>query len=81
MNRYHLHLINAHIDADDSEGYDLPSLDDARTRAINGIRDVLREELLKGVLDLRGRIDIENSSGTVLMTVPFAEAVTIKSQG
>ena len=80
MPSYHLHLINAHVDADDSEGHDLPTLDAARAMAIEGIRGFLGEELSRGTLDLRGRIDIEDDAGAVLMTVPFSEAISIKSQ-
>ena len=74
---YHLHLINAHIDADDVEGLDLPSLAAARAKAIEGIRGFLGHEVMTGKLDLRGRIDIENDSGGVLATIRFDEAVTI----
>jgi hypothetical protein len=76
---YHLHLINARVDAEDTEGLDLPSLDVARAKAIEGIRGFLGHEVMMGKLDLRGRIDIENDSGGVLATIPFGEAVTIRT--
>lgn len=79
MPTYHLHLINSHIDADDAEGHDLPSLEAARTKAVDGIRDFLSAELRSGTLDLRGRVDIEDEAGLVLMTIPFAEAVAIQT--
>jgi len=78
MPNYRLHLINAHIDCDDAEGQDLPSLDEARAKAIEGIRGVLGDELSHGTLDLRGRVIIEDARGAVLMTIPFAEAVSIR---
>ncbi|GAC1573160.1 MAG: hypothetical protein NVS3B5_02530 [Sphingomicrobium sp.] len=55
---YHLHLINSRVEANDIEGLDLPSLDVARAKAIDGIRDYLGLEVSKGRLDMRGRIDI-----------------------
>lgn len=79
MPTFHFHLINAHVDADDLEGHDLPSLDEARMEAVHGIRDFLSEELRRGTLDLRGRVDIEDEAGAVLMTIPFADAVSIKA--
>lgn len=78
MPNYHLHLINTHVDADDAEGHDLPSLDAARAKAIQGIRGFLGAELVKGALDLRGRVDIEDDAGVVLMTISFTDAISIK---
>lgn len=77
MAKYHLHLINAHLDAGDEEGHDLPSLAAARAKAIEGVRDFLASELRQGKLDLRGRIDIEDETGAVLMTIPFADTISI----
>ncbi len=79
MPTFHLHLINSHVDADDADGHDLPSLDAARAKAVDGIRDFLSAEVRSGTLDLRGRVDIEDETGAVLMTIPFAEAVAIKA--
>ena len=75
---YHLHLINAHIDADDDEGHELPDLDAARATALAGIRDFIAHEALRGTLDFRGRLDIEDDDGTVLESIAFVEAFTIK---
>ena len=76
---YHLHLINAFVDADDAEGLDLASLDEARAKAIEGIRGFLGHEVAAGVLDLRGRIDIEDDGGAVLATIAFGDAVTVRT--
>jgi hypothetical protein len=76
---YRFHLINSHIDADDEQGQELPSLDAARKRAIAGIRGFLDGEIAKGLLDMHGRIDIEDEDGSVLSTVSFADAVSIRN--
>ena len=55
------------------------SLEVARAKALDGIRDFLSAELRNGTLDLRGRVDIEDEVGAVLITIPFAEAVAIKA--
>jgi hypothetical protein len=75
---YHLHLSNASIEATDQEGIEVNDLAEARRRAVEGIRAFLGHELMKGTLDLRGRIDIANDTGSVVATVPFADAIVIK---
>ena len=75
---FHLHLQNSHIEADDVEGHDLPDLEAAHLIAIAGIRDFLAHEAMNGVLDFRGKIDIEDGNGAVLQSVAFVDAFTIK---
>jgi hypothetical protein len=77
MPSYHLHLTNAHIAAEDEHGVEAADLGAARCCALEGIRDFLAEEVKQGRLDLRGRVDIADGTGSVLMTVAFAEAVQI----
>lgn len=77
MPNYHLHLHNAHIDASDEEGHDLPDLDAARTKALAGIWDFLGHEAMNGKIDFRGQVDIADESGQVLETVHFKDAFTI----
>ena len=75
MPRYHLHLINTHIEADDVVGHDLPDLNAAQNMAMEGIRDFLGHEAMNGLLDFRGHIHIEDDQGTVLRSIQFAEAL------
>lgn len=77
MPRFHLNLKNSSVDATDEEGVEAADLDGARSQAIAGIRGFLSHEVINGILDLRGRIDIADSSGTMLMTVAFSDAVTV----
>lgn len=77
MPMYHLHLINAHIDADDSEGHNLPDLESAKAKAIEGIRGFLSHEVVGGKMDFRGHIDIEDDNGTILERVPFSDAIAL----
>ncbi|TPG42681.1 hypothetical protein EAH79_02065 [Sphingomonas koreensis] len=77
MPHYHLHLHNAHVDASDEEGHDLPDLKAARARAIDGIRAFIAHEARAGKLDFRGHIDITDHNGEILDTVTFREAFTI----
>lgn len=77
MPRFHLNLRNTTVSASDEEGVDLADLGEARDRAIAGIRGLLGQELVHGVLDLRGRIDITDDTGASIMVVPFSDAVTV----
>ncbi len=77
MPQFFLHIHNTQGSADDEEGLEAKSLLQARELAIAGIRSLLSAEIANGAMDLAGRIDITDATGEVLMTVPFAEAVTI----
>jgi hypothetical protein len=51
---------------------------DARSRAgLQWIRTLLAAEAENGSFNLAGRIDSKDAAGTVLLTVPFEEAVAI----
>ena len=77
MPHYHLHLHNVHVEASDEEGMEFVDLSAARAKALEGIRDFLGHEVMKGKMDLRGQIDITDDGGVVLLTVRFDEAVEI----
>lgn len=77
MPQYHLHLHNAHIDASDEEGHDLPDLDAARARATAGIREFLGHEARTGKIDFRGQVDITDHKNQLLETVQFKDVLTI----
>jgi hypothetical protein len=78
MPHYHLNLHNSHVDAPDEEGADFADVSAAREHAVTGIREFLSHEAKGGMVDLRGRIDIADDHGAILLTVPFREAMTIK---
>jgi hypothetical protein len=80
MPHFHLNLHNTHVDAPDEQGADFTDVADAREHAVTGIRDFLSHEAKAGVLDLRGRIDIADDRGAIVLSVPFAEALTIKGR-
>lgn len=78
MTRFYLHIHNAHGEAEDDEGLDLPSLAEAQEQAITGIRSLLSAEVRNGTMNLNGWIDIRDENGSVLVKVPFADAVRIE---
>jgi len=81
MARYYLHIINGGGYSEDPEGQELPDLDAARTAAIEGMRSLLSEEARQGQLDLSGRIDIADTDGNILLSVPFSDAVELRLDG
>jgi hypothetical protein len=78
MPRYLLHVYNSHGAAEDDEGLTADSLSEAREVAIKGIRSLLAAEAANGEINFKGRIEISDEAGKVLLAVPFAEAVAVK---
>lgn len=77
MARYFLHIHNSHGEAEDDEGMDANSLAEARERAVTGIRSLLAAEAANGQINFKGRIDIADEAGAVLLSIPFTDAVTV----
>jgi hypothetical protein len=77
MAHYHFHVLNGLGLTADDEGRELADLDAARREAIKGVRSIISEEAKEGRVDLRGRIDVADPSGRVLLTVAFTEAVEV----
>jgi hypothetical protein len=77
MPRFFFHVHNGIGLIEDEYGRELPDLARVRTEAIKGIRSIVGDEVLKGRIDLRGRIDIVDELALVVMTVSFEEAFEI----
>jgi hypothetical protein len=77
MPQYFLHIYNSHGSAEDDEGLEASSLSAAREKAITGIRGLISAEAENGRINFKGRIDISDASGKVLVSVPFTEAVSV----
>jgi hypothetical protein len=77
MTQYFLHLRD-HVDEIlDPEGKDYASVDALKKSVLSGARELLAEDMKSGMLDLRYRIDAENSDGQVVYTLPFKHAFAI----
>jgi hypothetical protein len=63
--------------AQDEEGVELPSLEAARAKAIEGIRSLLSDDVKHGRLDFGGRIEVVDDQSGLLTTIHFEEAVEI----
>jgi hypothetical protein len=79
MPRFYLHIRNGTGFTRDEEGLDVPSLAAAKQRAAEGARSLLSAEICSGQLDLRGRIEVADEAGDVLLVVPFEEVIQIRT--
>ena len=76
MPRYFFDLKND-VDARDEEGRELPDLDAVRSHAIIEAREIAKESVDDGHLNLDHRIEVRDESGTIVCVVRFGEAVEI----
>lgn len=79
MQRYFFNVYNGTGLTEDLEGLELPGLEAARTQALIGIRSIVGEEVGSGLVDLNGRLDICDGGGSVLLSVPFSDAVEFRT--
>lgn len=74
MPRFFFHVFNGNGETTDDEGLDIENQAGARQVAIDSIRSIVSEEARQGMIDLVGRIAIEDGARNVLLEVSFAEA-------
>ena len=74
--RFYFH-VRDDLSSEDLEGQELASLELARSRAIEGARDIAAEQVRQGTLCLHHRIDICDGSRRLLLSVPFRDAVEV----
>ncbi len=72
--RYHFDVHNGIGFTRDEEGQDAADVPAARRIAIESVRSIVREEASKGVLDLRGKIDVRGEEADTLFTIAFIDA-------
>jgi hypothetical protein len=74
---FHLHN-NVHVH--DDVGTDLPSLDEARIKAVGAARGVMAEDIIEeGHITLSHRITIANAAGDELLELPFRACVEVRA--
>src|SRR5690606_29910770 len=81
MPRFYFHIHNGNGFARDDEGTDAPDRAAAEALATKGIRSIVAEEALGGMIDLTGRVEIRDAEGHLLTTVRFAEAFELRTSG
>lgn len=78
MPRFFFHVYNGHGDTPDEAGSDLESQTAARTLALDSVRSMVSEDARRGVIDLKGRIDVKDTADNLLLTVEFVEAFDLR---
>jgi hypothetical protein len=78
MPRFFLHIHNGLGQLCDEEGSDVPDQASARILALDSIRSIVSEEARQGLIDLTGRIAIEDAAGNSLTDVCFPEAFELR---
>lgn len=75
MARFFFNLVGSET-VRDIEGTELKSLEAARSEAVEDARAIMSDAVLAG-FDVSGRrIEIHDESGTLLLVVPFVDALT-----
>jgi hypothetical protein len=77
MPRYFLHLHGAGGIVPDEEGALFPNEEAAHRSAVKAIRELMAADVSRGVLDLGGRIVIEDEAGEPVRTVCCRDAVKV----
>lgn len=79
MTHYYLNIINGTGFVRDQEGEEFPDLAAARHKAEESVWSILSDELkTAGLINLQGRIEIADQHGSVVLTLPFREAVDLR---
>jgi hypothetical protein len=71
-----MNLRNGTDELIDSEGADYESLDALRKSVLATARDLMGHDMAQGLIDLRFRIDAEDTDGVIVYTLHFKHAVT-----
>jgi hypothetical protein len=77
MARYFIHLRDGTDELLDTEGKEFGSLDDLKRAVLKAARSIIADDVTKGFIDFRPRIDAEDESGRVVYSLPFLIAVRV----
>jgi hypothetical protein len=80
MPRFYLHVCDGSGFSEDDEGVELAGPDEARRKAIDGLRDIMAGEMRRGEINMGSFIEIEDQEHRLVMTVSFAEAVRVTAE-
>ena len=79
MPRFFFHIHEAGAVAPDEHGRELRDLDAARQEALKGARSILSADVMTGLVDLGGRIEVFDEQGEAVAVVPFSAAVAFRN--
>ena len=75
MPLYFFHVRGGHAPAEADEGWQFDDESAALQSAKSAARSLIASDVLEGILDLSARIEVEDSFGNPIVTVPFATVV------
>lgn len=75
MPLYFFHVRGGHSPAEANEGWEFSDQSEAIQSARAAARSLIASDVLDGILDLSARIEVEDSQGNPIVTVPFATVV------
>lgn len=80
MAKFYFHLRDSVDELLDPEGTECRcrDLDEVKRKALCTARDLIAGDAHVGVIDLRYRIDVEDSSSEIAHTLPFDRAVMVR---
>ena len=78
MARYHFNLRERSGLVEDEEGRELAGMEEVRAEALRGVRSVVAEDVLQGRVDLSGVLEVVDSEGRSVFSLPFRDAVDIQ---
>lgn len=77
MARFFMHLVDGEDVLLDPDGLEANE-DEVKQLALKCARDCIANDAHAGQIDLTYRIDVQDAAGTVVHSVPFRDAVTVK---
>jgi hypothetical protein len=78
MAKFYFHLRDQSEELLDLEGIDCPNANAIVVNALTSARDLIAGEANEGAIDMTQRIDVEDTSHTIVHSLEFEDAVTIK---
>ena len=73
---YFFHVRGGHSPVEAEEGWEHAGAAAIEATALAAARSLIASDVLEGVLDLAGRIDVEDEAGELVLSVPFQSAVS-----
>ena len=77
MPLFYFHLHDRSGPVPDPDPRELADLEVVRAQALKGARSIICEDVRYGRVDLTGRIDVHDDAGTLVLSLPFTEAVEL----
>jgi hypothetical protein len=77
MPQYFIH-VHGEVTAIDCEGMEFVDLEAAQVSSIQGLREIIAEDVKRGVFQVDQHLTIADESGETLVKVTFEDAVKVK---